>query len=770
MKIFSQFNFETLAKHKKIYFVFLCFVFLCALFAFFRINFVYDFSQMLPSSLEKQLKLFQSSPLSKKVFIAVISKDPAIDISQTAQETQDFFLENEDLGLSSPEMDISTLLSFYHYFPNLWDENDAQKMKSILSPTEINKRLSAAIKSLYSPSVFMMQDLLLADPLNLLPIFSQKLKNLDFSGSLDPSAQGFLSPKDKNAALLLFDYRKNFLDIKKAQVLDAAFEALKKEYEGFDIFYIGAPRFTALNNEVIRADISRILIISFLLMLALFLVFLRDKNALFVYIVPFAIVIIASAIVSLGGRISAVTLGFGSVLAGLSADYSLYMYFALKSAAPQDHFNAARKMFKPILASAATSIAVFLLLIFSGIEVFKQTAVFCAVGLTMASFIALCAAPFIFSGQKKEFKEISNSSENFLSKKAAVILVLIIIAAAALSLNFIRIDSSLESMNISSKSLKADRQKFDELTGSSFSDNKSVFVFGNSKEEALRNNEALSAKNPDYFKLSAIFPSQKKAAENKKQWIIFWKNYLPLIRNSLTILSKDKIAPNAFNDFYAFLESAQAPNAQEFDLTVFFNPLIEIDGKFAFINIAPHSAQINEIENIETQIISNASLSDEIMADASSRLIKIMLALFICSFAVLFLIFRSFRLAFLAVLPSIMGLCGFLIIAAAFRIDINLMGLYGMPLLIGLGADYGVFMVYQKRIGKSLHPTKALITAALSTLIGFGSLMAARHPVLFAMGFMIFTGISFAALSSIFILAPLLEKESSMIGKIGDSD
>jgi predicted exporter len=761
MKILSQFSFETLAKYKKIYFVFLCFVFLCALFAFFRINFVYDFSQMLPSSLERHLKLFQSSPLSKKVFVAVISKDPAKDISQTAQETQDFFLENEDLGLSSPEMDISTLLSFYHYFPNLWDKNVAQEIQSLLIPTETDKRLSATIKSLYSPSAFLTQDLLLADPLNLLPIFSKKLKSLDFSGSLNPSEQGFLSPKDKNAALLLFDYRENFLDIKKAQAIDAAFEALKKEHDGFDIFYIGAPRFTALNNEIIMSDISRILIVSLILMFTMFLIFLRDKNALFVYIVPFVVVVIASAVVSLGGQMSAVTLGFGSVLAGLSADYSLYMYFALKSAAPKEHFGAARKMFKPILASAATSIAVFLLLIFSGIEVFRQTAIFCASGLTAALFIALCAAPFIFSGQKKEFNPAGFNAQNFLSKKAAVVLVLIIIAVAAFSLKFIRIDSSLESMNISSQSLKADRQKFDELTGSNFNDHKSVFVFGNSKEEALRNNEALSAKNPDYFKLSAIFPSQKTSEENKKQWINFWKSYLPSIRNSLTNLSKDKIKPSAFNDFYAFLESASAARSNDFDLTVFFNPLIEIDGKFAFINIVPSFAQIVEIENIETQIISNASLSAEIIADVSSRLVKIMLALLLCSFVVLFLIFRSFRLALLAVLPSIMGLCGFLIIAAVFRVDINLMGLYAMPLLIGLGADYGVFMVYQRRVGKSLHPTKALITAALSTMIGFGSLMAAAHPVLFAMGFMIFTGISFAALSSIFILAPLLEKESS---------
>ena len=346
--------------------------------------------------------------------------------------------------------------------------------------------------------------------------------------------------------------------------------------------------------------------------------------------------------------------------------------------------------------------------------------------------------------------------QDFLGKKNAAILILLIILAAAISLNFIRIDASLESMNISSKQLKADRQKFDELTGSNFSDHKSVFVFGNSKEEALKNNEALSGKNPDYLKLAALFASQEKAADNKKEWIKFWSDKLPPIKNSLNNLSKDKIKLNAFNNFYAFLETGEAGRSDDFDPGIFFNPIIETDGQFAFINIVPSFAQIIEVENIKTQIISNASLSDEIMADVSSRLIKIMLALLSASFIVLFLIFRSLRLALLAILPSVLGLCGFLIFAAVFRVDINLMGLYAMPLLIGLGADYGIFMVYQKRTGKSLHPTKALIVAALSTMIGFGSLMAASHPVLFLIGFMIFTGISVAALSRIFILAPLL--------------
>ena len=75
-----------------------------------------------------------------------------------------------------------------------------------------------------------------------------------------------------------------------------------------------------------------------------------------------------------------------------------------------------------------------------------------------------------------------------------------------------------------------------------------------------------------------------------------------------------------------------------------------------------------------------------------------------------------------------------------------------MPLLIGLGIDYGVFMIFKFKGRSELHPTRAVIIAALSTLIGFGSLMAGQHKVLFGIGFMVFIGIASSILAAIFIV------------------
>jgi predicted RND superfamily exporter protein len=244
-----------------------------------------------------------------------------------------------------------------------------------------------------------------------------------------------------------------------------------------------------------------------------------------------------------------------------------------------------------------------------------------------------------------------------------------------------------------------------------------------------------------------------------EDWKKFWNTNINLIKNvSSKTLKQYDINPLIFDDFYNFLATGQSASDNDFNLDSIFNPIIQTEGQFAFINIIPSDADIIGLENIDTVIISNASLQDKISSDISSRFIKIMTALLISSFVVLFLIFKNFKLAVLSILPPVCGICMFFISAAILNIEVNLIGLYALPLLIGLGVDYAIFMIYQNKIGAELHPTKAVIIAALSTLIGFGALMTARHTVLFIIGFMIFIGILTAILTSIFILPPLLKR------------
>ncbi|MDR2709451.1 MAG: MMPL family transporter [Elusimicrobiota bacterium] len=730
---------------------------------FFRIPTDDDFSQMLPQTLAEQIALFSQSPISNKVFVVVFSSDPKQDILEAVDDLKYEIENNSNLGLSAPNLDASFLISYYNFFPNLWNAQSAKEVSNILTPKEIKQRFNQSIDNLFSGLGMFYSGISKNDPLNLLEFFTSKLNVLNFIGQ---NLQSENNAGDKNYQLLIYDY-KDFLNLSKAKALKDFFVNFSKTLpQNLQVFYIGSPRYTSQNDEMIRRDVFWVSIVSIALMILMFIFLLKDKKALFIYFAPLIVIVISAVITQkIFGALSIMTLGFGGVLMGLSVDYLVYIYFAIITSSRKDKFNVVRKMFKPIFASAITSIITFLLLFFSAIGIFKQVAVFCAIGLSLAMLIAFLIAPFIFKGEggREGKNDILNNVSNkylskCLSKRNAKILLTVIFLLAAISLNFLKTNTSLEALNAQSKQLKADRKIFDEITGASFDTNKMLFVFGDTREEALRNNELLSVQNP-ILTLWTLYPSNHQRQENIENWKQFWSadKILFIKENARSVLDKYGVKANAFNSFYENLLNPQTSANDKNVLENVFNPIVQTQTQFAFVNIISKDVQIKNIPEIKTVEISNALLQEKIAEDVLSRFTKIMIVLLIGSFLVTFCIFGSFKQAFISLLPALTAISVFIIFASLFGVELNLIGLYGLPLLVGLGVDYGIFMIYQNKVGKMLHPTKAVIIAALSTLIGFGSLMCARHSVLFIIGFMVFVGITAAILTTIFVLPALCE-------------
>ena len=123
--------------------------------------------------------------------------------------------------------------------------------------------------------------------------------------------------------------------------------------------------------------------------------------------------------------------------------------------------------------------------------------------------------------------------------------------------------------------------------------------------------------------------------------------------------------------------------------------------------------------------------------------------------------FRKLKDTLICFVPVVFGACVTFGCFALFGVRVNLFVLVFLPLLMGLGIDYGIFQVikYNRGADRALYPPRALIAAGLSTLAGFGVLIAAKHEVLFMMGFSSFVGISAAVCASLFILPAFLERK-----------
>jgi predicted RND superfamily exporter protein len=132
----------------------------------------------------------------------------------------------------------------------------------------------------------------------------------------------------------------------------------------------------------------------------------------------------------------------------------------------------------------------------------------------------------------------------------------------------------------------------------------------------------------------------------------------------------------------------------------------------------------------------------------------------------LWLDFRSLRVTLLSLAPLVMGILWMLGGMAALGESMNFMNIFVSTMIIGIGVDYGIHMLHRYRelareppgvLEDGLVETgKAIVLAALSTTVGFGSLSFSHYPGLQSMGKVAILGAISTALVAITVLPAYL--------------
>jgi predicted RND superfamily exporter protein len=95
-------------------------------------------------------------------------------------------------------------------------------------------------------------------------------------------------------------------------------------------------------------------------------------------------------------------------------------------------------------------------------------------------------------------------------------------------------------------------------------------------------------------------------------------------------------------------------------------------------------------------------------------------------------------------------------------IHFNLANSIFMALIVGAGVEYGVIIIHRWREGRMpsgrlpVSTAKGVILAALTTTLGFGSLMISRHQGIFSLGLLALTGSLCVLLATIVLLPAIL--------------
>jgi predicted RND superfamily exporter protein len=119
--------------------------------------------------------------------------------------------------------------------------------------------------------------------------------------------------------------------------------------------------------------------------------------------------------------------------------------------------------------------------------------------------------------------------------------------------------------------------------------------------------------------------------------------------------------------------------------------------------------------------------------------------------------------ALLALLPLVLGLAWTIGLMQVFGIKFNLANVWGLPLIIGTSAEFGlnVILRYQegRRHGGPLVARSTVMAVALNGLVmmvGFGSLMVASHRGIWSLGLLLTIGSGCNVVASLVVLPALL--------------
>jgi len=131
--------------------------------------------------------------------------------------------------------------------------------------------------------------------------------------------------------------------------------------------------------------------------------------------------------------------------------------------------------------------------------------------------------------------------------------------------------------------------------------------------------------------------------------------------------------------------------------------------------------------------------------------------------ALTYAMLRRVRETLVSLLPLALGLVWTVGLMWAFDLKFNLANVWGLPLIIGTSAEFGLNVVMNYMEGRehggpliTRSTVMAVILNGLTTIVGFGSLMISRHQGIYGLGLLLTVGATCALIASLVVLPVVL--------------
>lgn len=740
-----------------------------------------DIRAMLPGGesegMASDFDLLSRSTLSNRIMITVrgdngVTKDElAAEAETLTTELPEPLFRFQSALPPNPQTVLSFLLD---NAPNLMDQGDLEALRPVLTSEGVGRELAADYKQLTSPHGLALKDMIRRDPLN---IRSQLAKRLSMYRSFADVTlhRGHVFSRDGHALLLTAETPVSVTDSDGAAKLIAAFDKVTENLPaGISATMVSGHLHAEANASVIKRDLTVISVVSFIALGLLFVFCFRSLRALGVLAAPLVSLCAALGMTALAYEtMSAMVIGFGAVLLGISIDFAMHAYYAVTSQ-PEQTGKAMATLAKPLLFGLATSCAAFGALFFSGIPGIRQLAFFSIAGLIMAVLYALFVLPQLCRNAPARPTHDDSKTVKPHPRTATIITVVLLGAGILLGLGT-TLDTDLRSMGYRSKDILQAEQSFNDTWGD-MRDKAVVFVDGPDSTTAMVRNQRLwEAVNQEFPQMNAaslapILPGKETQAENRALWLEFWQQHGGTARTLLESQGVQyKFSASAFAPFTDSFEASPAPmtpdSLEQAGLGMLLQTMApyHMKGHNQMLTFLPDTEAVRAFftqqreQELSARLVSRHRFKENLEATMHRDIVRFIAASGASVILLAFILFRDVRCSVLSLLPSAFGVAAVFAVLAATGTPMNLFHIVALPLVIGLGADYGIFMVCRGRMTLPLATVPAIRLSGLTTLAAFGVLALAKHPSLHSLGTTVLLGVGAALMTALYLLPHLLE-------------
>lgn len=666
-------------------------------------------------------------------------------------------------------------LSLQRSLPALLDHQDRRRLLEMTTPAGIEAGLAKAFALLNGPGSMAMKRQVQQDPLAFTSLVLNKLNHLraDFALRLE---DGFFLSRDGRSCLVAAESRRPLTNLQNALELQGFFDNVRRQLPpGVEMRLIGSLPHTLANSTKVKHDLQVLLPIASVLLLLLLLLTLRSLRALAVFVVPFLAAPPAIALTRMiHGELTGLALGFGIVLLGIAVDFSVHLYLALEKGAGEPR-QVYKEVAKPMAFAATTTLAVFVVLLFSEVASHRQMALLALFGVIIAFALTWLVIPTVAVAKKTPAGAGHWWPGRRLGTWPRLPLLgtwVLLLVAGAMSWPHLRYNGDLRSLDVPDAGVIADERHFAATWGGG---GEQAFVVAEGKDlaEALDGNSRVAAFLKEkhfssYQSFAPLMPGPATQEKNLEAWRQLWDEIRPQFELQLRAAAKARgFTDQAFAPFFAWLDQAGQVVKPETFLDGPLQPLFasmlkkaDDGGYLAMTTVAVDGDTLPTLLGFakgEPGIAVLAALKWRAEVERLLRhdIVSLSLAAALAIIAIVTAQFRSGRAVLAVLAPVLAALAAMLLYCRLTDGQLNMMHLIMGIMVIGLCVDYGIFVVCGELRPGGEGTERAVAICALSTLIGFGVLAFAEHPALHALGITVLVGIG-AALPTALLVSPAL--------------